>query len=195
VYIKQQVNLNGDIVMSSVQGFSNGGQVRDLFVAYNAKEGSEIVDMSRNYNTGDKYSNQISNGNQIDLALAEINANESDDVFTRLHTDWNNGVGLKVTMAKLQALIALDAPVWAHIDDQVMLQGGVWPMTDLDAYAISVGITVFTVTTGALPTGITINADGTFTGTATNVGAGSVAFTATDDNGASESNVLGWDVN
>ncbi len=178
----------------SIQGFSNGGQVRDLFAAYNAKEGSEIVDMSRTYNTGDKYSNRISDGNQIDLALAEINANEGTSVFTKAHTDWNNGIGLKATMAKLTVLVNVTGPVWADLEDIVIAQGAAWPMTDLDDFVISAGTTTFTVTTGALPTGITLNTDGTFVGTATNIGAGTVAFSVTDDNGASESNWLQWDV-
>ena len=179
----------------SVQGFSNGGQVRDIFAAYNTKAGSAVVDMSRNYNTGDKYSNRIGTGNQIDLALAEINANENDDVFTKAHTDWNNGASLKATMAKLVLLISLDAPVWAQLDDVIMAQGASWPMIDLDGYVITVGVTTFAVTTGGLPTGITLNADGTFSGTATNAGAGTVAFTATDDNGATESGWIQWTVN
>ena len=68
-------------------------------------------------------------------------------------------------------------------------------MVDLDSYVITVGTTIFAVTTGALPTGITLNTDGTFVGTATNVGAGSVAFSVSDDNGATASNILSWDVN
>ena len=82
----------------SVQGFSNGGQVRDIFQAYNDKEGSEVVDMSRNYNTGDKYSNKISDGNQIDLALKEIEDYEVEGLRFSKHQDWNNGTKLKNTM-------------------------------------------------------------------------------------------------
>ena len=84
----------------SVQGFSNGGQVRDIFLKYNNIVGSEIVDMSRNYNTGDKYSNRISTGNQIDLALQEIEDYEVEGGALNfpLHQDWNNGTQLKETM-------------------------------------------------------------------------------------------------
>ena len=85
----------------SIQGFSNGGQVRDIFQAYNDKEGSEVVDMSRNYNTGDKYSNRISTGNQIDLALKEIEADQVEGLHFTEHQDWNNGTKLKDTMAIL----------------------------------------------------------------------------------------------
>ena len=178
----------------SVQGFANGGQMRDLFVAYNTKEGSQIVDMSRNYNTGDKYSNRISNGNQIDLAFAEIDANEGLVIFDKNIPDYGNGSQLKLKFARLAILINNDGPTWANIPAQNMSQGAAWPITDLDTLVISVGVTTFAVTTGALPTGITLNSDGTFTGTATNIGSGTVAFTATDDNGAEESNWIEWSV-
>jgi len=101
----------------SVQGFSNGGQCRDLFQAYNAKAGSEIVDMSRCYNTGDKYSNRISDGNQIDLAFAEINANEGTAVFNTLTQDYGDGPALKLKFAKLFALVNLVGPGWRELSD------------------------------------------------------------------------------
>jgi len=179
----------------SFQGKMNGGQARNLFLAYNVKAGSDVVDMSRNYNTGDKYSNQISNGNQIDLAFAEINANEGEEIFNFDIPDYTDGFQMKLKFTRLALLANVTAPVWQTIPDQVMNQNDAWPIADLDTICLSVGVTTFTVTTGVLPTGITLNANGTFAGTATNIGAGSVAFTATDDNGVSESNILEWDVN
>ena len=90
----------------SVQGFSNGGQVRDIFQAYNDKTGFEALDMSLNYNTGDKYSNKISDGNQIDLALQIINVRESEGgINFSLHQDWSNGIKLKNTMKILETFI------------------------------------------------------------------------------------------
>jgi len=180
----------------SFQGFMNGGQARDIFAAYNAKAGSAIVDMSRNYNTGDTYSTRIGTGNQIDLAFAEINANEATVVFNTLVPDYSNGPALKAKFAKLTALINVSGPIWREMDDEVINQTtGTWSVTDLDTQCISVGITTYAVTTGTLPTGISLNeGTGVISGNPTNSGAGTVAFTATDDNGAVESSFVQWSV-
>jgi len=92
----------------SIQGFSNGGQMRDLFAAYNKAKGSTVVDMSRNYNTGDKYYNRISTGNQVDLAFAEINANESGNPFpiSKENPDYTNGTQLANKCAILLSMLS-----------------------------------------------------------------------------------------
>lgn len=181
-----------------VQGFSNGGQVRDIFLAYNAKAGSEVVDMSRNYNTGDKYSNRIGTGNQIDLALAEVSAHDGSISFRGKIPDYGNGKALKAAMAKLIILASVDnPPVWSDIDDHITITQttGVWPMSDLNDYVSTTGVTTFTVTTGALPAGITLDGiTGLITGNPSAIGSGTVAFTATDDNGATESAWIKWTI-
>ena len=82
------------------------------------------------------------------------------------------------------------------MDDEVINQTtGTWSVTDLDTQCISVGITTYAVTTGTLPTGISLNeGTGVISGNPTNSGAGTVAFTATDDNGAVESSFVQWSV-
>ena len=94
----------------SIQGKSNGGQAAAMFEAYNAKAGSAVVDMTRCYNTGNKYSSQISNGNQIDLAFAEINADASGNPFPATNNipDYGNGTQMSDKFAALQVII--DAP-------------------------------------------------------------------------------------
>jgi len=65
----------------------------------------------------------------------------------------------------------------------------------LDDECISVGITTYTVTTGALPTGVSLDgASGAITGNPSNRGSGTVGFTATDDNGSTESSWVSWNV-
>jgi len=178
----------------SIQGYMDGGQARKCFQHYNDKYSSNIIDMSREYNTGDKYSNRRGTGNQIDKAFQEINAHLGKSIFTVNNPDYTNGRQLKAKFLKLLLIIANEAPVWATIPNQQMNQGDVWPITDLNDLCFGNGVISYTVTTGILPTGITLNTDGTFSGTATNSGAGTVAFTATDTNGSTESNWIDWNV-
>lgn len=176
------------------QGKMTGGQARDAFIAYNEFKGFEVVDMSRNYNTGDKYSNRIGTGNQIDLAFAEINADVGDDVFGLKLLDWSDGTQIKAAFLKLYLLIdsATSAPLWlASLPETVKIAvGSPWP------FALgSMSLNADTFTSNLfLPSGITLNADGTFTGTATFVGSGTAEFTATNANGDTKSPWIKWSV-
>ena len=88
---------------------------------------------------------------------------------------------------------ALGLPVWLALPDQDISQGNPWPL-DLKDYTIGETST-YTINTGALPVGITLNADGTFSGTVTNLsGSGSVKFTATNSVGATNSGSLAWTI-
>ena len=180
----------------SIQGCSNGGQMRDLFAAYNAGAGSEVVDMSRNYNTGGKYSSRISTGNQIDLALQEINAEEGSEIFKAKNVDWSNGVQLKTVAATLALLgtIASSPPVWfTSMPDEVQMDVGdawPWPLTD---YNLNNGTPDFGQNL-SLPSGLTLNTNGTFTGTVDSLSAGTIEFTATNSNGTSLSKWVSWNV-
>ncbi len=76
----------------------------------------------------------------------------------------------------------LEPLVWIAIPDQNVSQGGTWDI-DLNDYVNGQNL-VFALNVGAPPTGITLNANGTFSGTVTNIGgAGSVSYTATDGAG------------
>lgn len=179
--------------LSKFQGFMSGGQVRYAFAEYNVYAGSDVVDLSRNYNTGDKYCNRIGTGNQIDLAFAEINAELGTDTFDVGNLDWSNGAQLKKQFLKLKLLVDAEGPIWATIPNQVMVQGTAFPIA-LGDYSFSVAAMTYTKTVGNLPTGITLNPNGTFNGTASNSGRGTLEFTATDENGATASNWFDWDV-
>ena len=87
-------------------------------------------------------------------------------------------------------------PSWvSSLADVNEPQGDTWDI-DLQDYVYSDGLTVtFAVNTGALPTGITLNANGTFSGTVTDIsGSGSVTFTATNANGTANSPALTWTI-
>ena len=87
-------------------------------------------------------------------------------------------------------------PGWVRsMPDVDVAQAGTWDI-DLQDYVYSDGLTVtFAINTGALPTGITLNANGTFSGTVTDAsGSGSVTFTATNANGTADSKTLAWTI-
>jgi len=182
----------------SIQGDADGGQLKDLFTLYNTRVGSPIVDLSLNYNTGDKYSEMIATGSQIIDAFAAINANESSTIL-RTDQDYNasNGSQLKEQAVRLAALAAFtDGPIWGDLPEQIAAQGAGWTL-DLNDYCVGDTISAFTINTGALPTGITLDgaAAGTFSGTVTNVGgAGSVTFDAVDANGTTQSGTMNWTI-
>ena len=180
----------------SVQGFSNGGQMRDLFAAYNAGAGSEVVDMSRNYNTGGKYSSRISTGNQIDLALQEINAEEGSEIFKAKNVDWSNGVQLKTVAATLALLgtLATAPPVWftSMPDEVIMRVGDAWPW-HLNTYNLENGLPTYGNNL-SIPSGLTLAADGSWSGTVDSLSAGTIEFTATNSNGTSLSKWVSWNV-
>ena len=91
-------------------------------------------------------------------------------------------------------------PIIARWDDSIpavsVAQGGAWAI-DLNDY-IAFGTTpiTFAVDTGGLPAGITLNTDGTFSGTVTNVsGQGQATFIATNAAGDSDTSpTLNWTI-
>lgn len=86
----------------------------------------------------------------------------------------------------------LSAPTWLVMPVQDVSQGGAWSI-DLNHFCVA-GVT-YAVNSGALPTGITLNAHGTFSGTVTDAsGSGSVSFAATNPNGVSISSPLLWTI-
>ena len=74
----------------TLTSFMNGGQLRNLFKAYNKAAGSKIIDMSLSYNKGDKYANKISDGGQINLAFKAINDHLGRKELHTEHEDWSN---------------------------------------------------------------------------------------------------------
>lgn len=78
------------------------------------------------------------------------------------------------------------APVWDDPIEVSLVTGSAYPIADLNDFIIigSQPIT-FTIDTGALPNGITLNTNGTFSGTTDVVsGAGSTGYLATNAAGA-----------
>ena len=97
-------------------------------------------------------------------------------------------------VVKLEAdtIIPVKVPLWGSIPDVSYPQGATWDI-DMNDYVEGDAPITFAVTTGALPTGITLNTDGTFSGTVTNAaGSGTFAVTATNSFGATESAWIGW---
>ena len=180
----------------SVQGKNTGNQFGILFAAYNEQEGVDVVDLSRNYNTGDSYATRIGTGNQIDLAFKEINAHVGDEVFSTNNQDWSNGSQLKKLAAKLVLLVSLDssAPIWlAAMPTEVTInQGDTWPWAASD-YIYSDSAVTYAQSLN-IPTGITLGSDGSFSGTATNSGKGTLEIIATNANGSTSSEWISWDV-
>lgn len=85
-------------------------------------------------------------------------------------------------------------PAWTAIPDTNVSQGLAWTI-NLNDYVTSDTPVTFAVTAGGPPTGITLNADGTFSGTVTNIsGAGSCEYTATNLAGESVSGTHNWTI-
>ena len=88
----------------------------------------------------------------------------------------------------------LDAIIWGTLPNVDVAQGGAWTI-DLQDFVLGDPVITFTVNTGGLPAGITLNANGTFSGTVTNLaGAGQVTFIATNSEGSSNSGTLDWTI-
>jgi len=180
----------------SIQGHADGGQMRDLFIAYNAEYGFDVIDMSRSYNTGDSYSTRIGTGNQIDLALQEINANEGAEIFKAKNGDWSDGTQLKevaATIALLGALVSAP-PIWFNgmPDTVVITLGDSWPW-NLTDYNLNNGTPDFGQNL-TIPTGLTLALNGTWSGVTGTLSAGTIEFTATNPNGTSLSKWVKWSV-
>jgi len=180
----------------SFQGHMSGNQAGKLFAAYNAQEATEVVDLNRNYNTGDKYSTRIGDGNQLDLAFKEINAHRGDDIFGLDHLDWSNGTQLKTAFAKFLLIIGAEnnPPVWlASLPLQVTIAiGEAWPYA-LAEHSWSSEVMTYTQNL-TLPAGLTLGVDGVFTGTASTLSAGTLEFVATNANGNTLSEWVKWNV-
>ena len=87
---------------------------------------------------------------------------------------------------------AAAAPSWSAIPDSDVPQDEAWTI-NLNSYVSGSNPKTFTIATGALPAGITLNPNGTFSGTVTNnTGSGSVTYTATNAEGAANSGTHNW---
>lgn len=87
---------------------------------------------------------------------------------------------------------AAAAPSWGAIPDSDVPQGEAWTI-NLNSYVSGSNPKTFAIATGALPAGITLNPNGTFSGTVTNnTGSGSVTYTATNADGAANSGTHNW---
>ena len=179
----------------SIQGEAWGGQLRDLFLAYNAAAGSAVVDMSISYGTRDQYHEHPAGGDQIRKACTAINAKEGIAFLDVSQSfNWSTGSQLKDAEVQIELIISASGPVWIALPSQNAAQGAAWTL-DLNDYVTGVTISAFAIDTGALPTGITLDvgAAGTFSGTVTDAsGSGSVTFDCTDANGTTTSGTLSW---
>jgi len=102
--------------------------------------------------------------------------------------------GVKTVGNAFSTGIIPSVPEWSALLDMNVAQSGTWDI-DLDDYMTSDTSVSYVVNTGALPTGITVNANGTFSGTVTDPsGSGSVTFTGTNSTGASGSGLLDWTI-
>ncbi|RKZ07756.1 hypothetical protein DRQ25_10820 [Candidatus Fermentibacteria bacterium] len=84
-------------------------------------------------------------------------------------------------------------PVWdASLPEVNVPQNGAWTQ-DLNDFTSGADPQTFAIVTGGLPTGITLNSNGTFSGTVTNLGgSGSVTYSATNSAGAATSTTQTW---
>lgn len=90
--------------------------------------------------------------------------------------------------------LGIRLPVWSTLPDVDVPQDEAWDL-DLKDYVESPTPVTFTIVTGGLPTGISLNPDGTFSGTVTNIsGAGSTTFRATNYAGSAVSDTLNWTI-
>ena len=90
--------------------------------------------------------------------------------------------------------VQLATPFWSTLPSVDVAQTGAWTL-DLSDYCTSSETITYSINTGGLPAGITLNANGTFSGTVTNLaGAGQATFTATTTSAAANSGTLGWTI-
>ena len=87
---------------------------------------------------------------------------------------------------------ALAAPEWSVLPSVEYEQGQPWTH-NLNSYVTGYPQSTFSINAGSLPTGITLNSDGSFSGTVTNdSGTGSITYTATNSEGAVTSGIQTW---
>jgi hypothetical protein len=100
-----------------------------------------------------------------------------------------------IWLARLRREKPANLIIWAgSIPDPAVTQGNAWPL-NLNDYVTGNPTITFAIETGSLPTGITLNANGTFSGTVTNLsGAGSVTFRATNATDSKVSPTLNWTI-
>lgn len=105
-------------------------------------------------------------------------------------------IGCCAAIGDVGGVPASVAPVWDDPIQLTMETDDPYPIADLNDFIIigSAPIT-FTIDTGALPSGITLNGDGTFSGTTDVIaGAGSTGFLATNAAGATASGFFQYSV-
>ena len=197
----------------SIQGRSNGGQIKKLFGKYNKVAGLEVVDMGVTYNTEGDYARNPGAGNQIRNALAAINAHEGSEIFNAdKATYWTNGFQLKEAMDKVQVLIdgggviipppVIDPLVWSGVVPNLTWfednSDSPWATFNLGDYVSNIdGTAIYILDSGILPAGITLISDGSFTGLSTELvhANGIMGFAVTDDRvEIVKSNVANWNV-
>ena len=86
----------------------------------------------------------------------------------------------------------LAAPEWSSLPSVEYTQGSAWTH-NLNSFVTGSLPITFAKNTGALPLGITLNADGSFSGTVTDSsGTGSITYTATNSEGTDVSGTQAW---
>lgn len=85
-------------------------------------------------------------------------------------------------------------PVWLPIPDVDEIQGSSWSI-DLNDYTNGADPQTFTLDSGVLPNGITLNANGTFSGTILDAsGSGNAKFESTNALGSAISASMNWSI-
>ena len=85
----------------------------------------------------------------------------------------------------------LAAPEWSSLPSVEYTQGSAWTH-NLNSFVT--GSPTFAISAGSLPAGITLNSNGSFSGTLTNAsGTGSITYTATNETGATVSGIQSWE--
>ena len=112
--------------------------------------------------------------------------------------NFGNHAGCKVPIKSVGNFyspgVVLGEPAWYPVPDQNVSQGLTWDV-DVNDYVYGDTPRTYTIASGALPIGITLNTNGTFSGTVTDLsGSGSVTFTSTNSKGATDSDTVAWTI-
>ena len=172
----------------------DGRQLRDTFRAINAELGSEVVtNIHKIMNTRLRHPYRAS-GRQLRTAFEQINTYVSLEIVNpRTIQNICDGRQLKLAFEALQKWRD-GLPVWAELPDVNVPQGGTWDLLLTD-YVIGDEPMTFSLSAGKPPTGISLNPDGSFSGTVTNaLGAGTALFSATNSRAEVESGNLSWTI-